>query len=224
VPPHSGRPSSAQDGDGRKRDGAITGPSVPLGQSELIIGTERIVGVRHEISSDRQACLGDGRLPGSGDQPPKVARPVRSAGLSQGLLRTPRVGGTAPGPHRNPMNETAHPDTLVMRVKGTKNSRSAAPTRVSLAVRAFSQVSALGMTELLKSEVHPFRLRLDLGGPDCPLPSRPRGIPNCWCSACHSNARSAAGHHVGALPASAGNRKRSVWGVSGSWLPWSGHA
>jgi len=42
--PHSGRPSSAQNGDSRKGDGAITGPSVPLGQSELIIGTERIVG------------------------------------------------------------------------------------------------------------------------------------------------------------------------------------
>jgi hypothetical protein len=46
VPPYSGRPSSAQDGDSRKRDGAITGPSVPLGQSELIIGTERIVGLK----------------------------------------------------------------------------------------------------------------------------------------------------------------------------------
>src|SRR5690348_11708613 len=29
-----------------QRDGAITGPSAPLGQSELIIGTERILGDR----------------------------------------------------------------------------------------------------------------------------------------------------------------------------------
>ena len=56
VPPYSGKPSSAQDGDSRKRDGAITGPSVPLGQSELIIGTERIVGREDGFSASGPAC------------------------------------------------------------------------------------------------------------------------------------------------------------------------
>src|SRR5438132_14045233 len=39
-----------------QRDGAITGPSVPLGQSELIIGTERIVGVIRVILSSGRAA------------------------------------------------------------------------------------------------------------------------------------------------------------------------
>ena len=87
----------------------------------------------------------------------KVRYWVGSAGLSQGLLRspteTPQFRDTAAGPHRNPTGETAHSGTLVMRVKSTENSRSAAPMRVSWADGAFSrfQVSALGMTELLKS-------------------------------------------------------------------------
>ena len=39
--------------------------------------------------------------------------------------------------HRNPTDETAHSGTLVMRIKGTENSRSAASMRVSWAVGAF---------------------------------------------------------------------------------------
>jgi hypothetical protein len=42
-------------------------------------------------------------------------------------------------PHRNPTDETAYSGTLVMRVKGTENSRSAALMRVSGAVGAFSR-------------------------------------------------------------------------------------
>src|SRR5438309_9433578 len=39
-----------------QRDGALTGPSVPLGQSELIIGTERIVG-REDVGKAFRPCL-----------------------------------------------------------------------------------------------------------------------------------------------------------------------
>ena len=52
---------------------------------------------------------------------------------------TPQLGDTAADPHRNPTDETAHSGTLVMRVKGTENSRSAASMRVSWAVGVFSK-------------------------------------------------------------------------------------
>ena len=65
VPPHSGRPSSAQDGDSRKGDGAITGPSVPLGQSELIIGTEPIVGDLLSSKARRREDVGSASGPAS---------------------------------------------------------------------------------------------------------------------------------------------------------------
>ena len=62
--------------------------------------------------------------------------------VSQGSLasptETPQVGDTAADPHRNPTDETVHSGTLVMHVKGTENSRSAASMRVSGAVGAFS--------------------------------------------------------------------------------------
>src|SRR5947209_1628413 len=48
---------------------------------------------------------------------------------SQGPRRdpgSPQVGDTATDPHRKPTDETAHSGTLVMRVKGTENSRSPA--------------------------------------------------------------------------------------------------
>jgi hypothetical protein len=53
-----------------------------------------------------------------------------------------RVGQPSQGlgdPHSNPTDETAHSGTLVMRVKGTENSRLAALMRVSWAVEAFSR-------------------------------------------------------------------------------------
>jgi hypothetical protein len=44
-----------------------------------------------------------------------------------------------PDPHRHPTDEKAHSSILVMRVKGTENSRSAAPMPVSWAVGGFSR-------------------------------------------------------------------------------------
>jgi hypothetical protein len=91
----------------------------------------------------RAARFGYARLLGSGHQPPEVVLPDRSAGLSQGAsaspTETPQVRDTMGGPHRNPTDETAHSGTLVIRVKGTENSRSAAWMRVSWAVGAFSR-------------------------------------------------------------------------------------
>ena len=61
---------------------------------------------------------------------------------AQGFLRAhrnPQLRDAAAGPHRNPTDETTHSGTLVMRVKGTENSRSAAPMRVSWTVGAFSR-------------------------------------------------------------------------------------
>jgi hypothetical protein len=72
----------------------------------------------------------------------EVALRDRSAGAesgaSAGPTEPPQVRDTAGGPHRNPTDETAHSGTLVMRVKGTENSRSPAPMRVSWAVGTFS--------------------------------------------------------------------------------------
>jgi len=77
-------------------------------------------------------------------QPPAVpghpvpGRPDKSR-ASASPTETPQLRDTAPDPHRNPTDETAHSGTLVMRVKGTENSRSAASMRVSWAVGAFSR-------------------------------------------------------------------------------------
>ncbi len=49
----------------------------------------------------------------------------------------PQVRDTAAGPHRNPTDETAHSGTLVMRVKSTENTPSAAPIRASWADGVF---------------------------------------------------------------------------------------
>src|SRR6185437_12149173 len=49
----------------------------------------------------------------------------------------PQACDTVADPHRNPTDETAHSGTLVIRVKGTENSRSAAYMRVSWATEAF---------------------------------------------------------------------------------------
>ena len=80
----------------------------------------------------------------SDHQPPQIAVPgacVWSAGsrASGSPTEPPQVGDTAADPHRNPTDETAHSGTLVMRVKGTENSRSPASMRVSWAVGAFSR-------------------------------------------------------------------------------------
>ena len=81
----------------------------------------------------------------SGHQPPEVAVPgrrCRSAGQVRGCwspTEPPQLRDTVVDPHRNPTDETAHSGTLVMRVKGTENSRSAASMRVSWAVGAFSR-------------------------------------------------------------------------------------
>jgi hypothetical protein len=57
---------------------------------------------------------------------------------------TPQRRDTVPDPHRNPTDETAHSGTVVMRVKGTENSRSAAPMRVNWVVGAFSMEALSG--------------------------------------------------------------------------------
>jgi len=54
-------------------------------------------------------------------------------------------------PTETPRTKRHIPEHFVTHVKGTENSRSAASMRVSWAVGAFFQVSALGMTVLLKS-------------------------------------------------------------------------
>src|SRR6185437_5277807 len=79
----------------------------------------------------------------SGHQPPPgVAVPghrVWECRAGQGFLRVPQACDTVADPHRNPTDETAHSGTLVMPVKGTENSRSAAYMRVSWATKAFSR-------------------------------------------------------------------------------------
>jgi len=85
---------------------------------------------------------------GSGHPDPEVevgGTWVRRAGrsaqswASASPTETPQLSDTAADPHRNPTDETAHSGTLVMRVKGTENSRSTASMRVSRAVGAFSR-------------------------------------------------------------------------------------
>jgi hypothetical protein len=67
---------------------------------------------------------------------PEWGRPGKS-GASASPTETPQLRDTAADPHRNPTDETAHSGTLVMRVKGTENSRSSASMRVSWAAGAF---------------------------------------------------------------------------------------
>ena len=57
-------------------------------------------------------------------------RPAQS-GASASPTEIPQLSDTTADPHRNPTDETAHSGTLVMRVKDTENSRSAASMRVS---------------------------------------------------------------------------------------------
>ena len=68
----------------------------------------------------------------------RAGRPAQS-GASASPTETPQLSDTAADPHRNPTDETAHSGTLVMRVKDTENSRSAASMRVSWAVGGFSR-------------------------------------------------------------------------------------
>src|SRR6266849_890645 len=66
----------------------------------------------------------------------RVGWPGKSRG-SREPQRNPTIRDMAANPHRNPTNETAHSGALVIHVKGTENSRSAAPMRVSWAFGAF---------------------------------------------------------------------------------------
>jgi hypothetical protein len=70
------------------------------------------------------------------EYPCRVGQPSQGLGEPHRNPTTPRHGGD---PHSNPTDETAHSGTLVMRVKGTENSRLAALMRVSWAVEAFSR-------------------------------------------------------------------------------------
>jgi hypothetical protein len=69
---------------------------------------------------------------------------VLHAGSAEPPTEAPQLRDTVADPHRNPTDETAHSGTLVMRVKGTENSRSAASMRVSWAVGAFSGCALSG--------------------------------------------------------------------------------
>jgi hypothetical protein len=84
--------------------------------------------------------------PGSGHQDPqadgiRAAVPGRlgQSGASASPTETPQLSDTAADSPRNPTDETAHSGTLVVRVKGTENGRSAAPMRMSWAVGVFSR-------------------------------------------------------------------------------------
>jgi hypothetical protein len=93
------------------------------------VGCPGRAGLREEWS--RAAEVAVPGCPGSG-RPGKPGAPVSPT-------ETPQVGDTVADPQGNPTDETAHSGTLVMRVKGTENSRSAASMRVSWAVGAFSR-------------------------------------------------------------------------------------
>ena len=103
----------------------------------------------------RAGRFGYARLLGSGHQPPEAALPDRSAGAesgaSAGPTEPPQVRDTAGGPHRNPTDETAHSGTLVMRVKRHGEQPVSSVDARELGCWSLFQVSALGMTELLKS-------------------------------------------------------------------------
>ena len=89
--------------------------------------------------------------PESGHQEPEArgtwypvpGRPGQS-GASASPTETPQLRDTAADPHRNPTDETAHSGTLVMHVKDTRNSQSAASMRVSWAVGAFPRYGLSG--------------------------------------------------------------------------------
>jgi hypothetical protein len=92
---------------------------VTLGYSEVVISLRKL---RYRTGPDRLAerGLAESRAPASPTD-------------------TPQLRDTVGDPHMNPTDETAHSGTLVMRVKGTENSRPAALMRVSWAVGAFSR-------------------------------------------------------------------------------------
>jgi hypothetical protein len=69
----------------------------------------------------------------------RVGWPGKSRDLLRAPTESPQVRDTPADSHRNPTDGTAHPGTLVIRVKGTENSRSAASMRVSWAVGSFSR-------------------------------------------------------------------------------------
>jgi len=58
--------------------------------------------------------------------PGTVYREGRANQGSASPTEAPQACDTVADPHRNPTDETAHSGTLVIRVKGTENSRSAA--------------------------------------------------------------------------------------------------
>ena len=68
-----------------------------------------------------------------------VSDRLDKSGASASPTETPQLCDTVADPHRNPTDETAHSGTLVMRVKGTENSRPAAWMRVSWAAEAFAR-------------------------------------------------------------------------------------
>jgi hypothetical protein len=78
----------------------------------------------------------DQRSWGTGPSPCLIFRALGTFCEAHRNPTSPRPGGD---PHRNPTDEAAHSGTLVVRVKGTENSRSAASMRVSWAVGAFSR-------------------------------------------------------------------------------------
>ena len=108
---------------------------------------------QRRVGSDRRGTITGRRVPPMtpgyrgavirGDQGPqadgiRVAVPSSGPGASASPTKTPQLGDSVADPHRDPTDETAHSGTIVIRVKDTENSRSAASMRVSWAVGVFS--------------------------------------------------------------------------------------
>jgi hypothetical protein len=94
-------------------------------------------------------------------------RPGES-GASTNPTETLQLGGTVPDPHGNPTDETAHSGILVIRVKGTENSRLASSLRAIAAgklLRIEGSIVLAGQDEVsrdYRTELNRLRSRLEL--------------------------------------------------------------
>jgi hypothetical protein len=142
-------------------------------------------------------------------------RPAQSE-ASASPTETPQLSDTAADPHRNPTDETAHSGTLVMRVKDTENSRSAASMRVSWAVGGFPGKCSRGdrPPEKRKLRGSPFSQSAPLlDRPASGLTSYKSGKPGSWQAASPGNPRSPQESHK-AMPPTC-YRQRPLWDSTG---------
>ncbi len=92
--------------------------------------------------------------PESGHQDPGVAVPSGrqgQSGASASPTETPQLRDTVADPHRNPTDETAHSGILVMRVKRYAEQPVSSVDARELGCWSLYRVSALRVTDLLKS-------------------------------------------------------------------------